>query len=71
MNVNKVKPVLTPDLNSYIDTTNCFPLHLKDKLNIITRYVYSKVRWYFSIYKLGKTGLDRTLIPIFKEYVKR
>ena len=55
MSVDKVKAELISDFNSYIDTINRLPLHPKNKLNIITRYVYSKVKWRFSIYKLGET----------------
>ena len=53
--VYKVKAELISDFNSYIDTINRLPLHPKNKLNIITRYEYSKVKWRFSICKLGET----------------
>ena len=49
MSVDKVKSDLISDFNSYIDAINRLPLHPKNKLDIITRYVYSKVRWHFSI----------------------
>ena len=40
-------------------------------MNIITRYVNSKVRWRFSIYTLAKTWVKEKLDSIVKEYVKR
>lgn len=50
MSVDKVKSELIKDFNSRIDTINRLPLHLKTKLNVIMRYIYSKVRL-----RLGKT----------------
>ena len=44
MSEDKVKTELISDFNTYINTINRLPLHPKNKLNIITRYVYSKVR---------------------------
>ena len=43
------------------------PLHPKNKLNIIARYV----RWHFSIYKVGKTWVKQNLESIVKEYLKQ
>ena len=71
MSVDKVKSELISGFNSYTDTIHCLPLHPKNKLKIVTRYVYSKVRWRFSIYKLGETWVEQNLDLIFKEYVKR
>ena len=71
MSVGKVKSELISDFNSYTDTVNRLLLHPKNKLNIITRYNYRKVRWRFSIYKLGKTWAKQNPDPIIKEYVKR
>ena len=47
MSVDKVESELISGFNSYLDTINRLPLHPKNKLNIVTRYVYSKVRWRF------------------------
>ena len=38
---------------------------------IITRYVYSKLRWRFSIYNLSKTWVIQNLDSQIKEYIKR
>ena len=71
MSEDKVKTELISDFNTHINTINRLPLHPKNKLNIITRYVYSKVRWRFSINKLGETWVKQNLDSIVKEYVKR
>ena len=47
MSVGKVKPEFISGFNSYMGTINRLLLYPKNKLNIITRYVYSKVRWPF------------------------
>ena len=71
MSVDKVKSELISDFNSYIDTINRLPLYPKNKLNIITKYVYGKVRQRFSIFKLGKTWVKQNFDSIVKKYVKR
>ena len=71
MSVDKVKPEFISGFNLYMGTINGLLLYPKNKLNIITRYVYSKVRWRFSIYKLGETWVKQNLDSIVKEYVKR
>ena len=64
MSEGKVKTELISDFNTHINTINRLPLHPKNKLNIITRYVYSKVRWRFSIHKLGETWVKQNLDSI-------
>ena len=49
MNNVDVKAELFTDMNNYFEILNQLPLNLKDKLLIISKYIYSKLRWRFSI----------------------
>ena len=49
MNNVDVKAELVTDMNNYFEILNQLPLNLKDKLLIISKYIYSKLRWRFSI----------------------
>ena len=71
MKTNNIKSKLTDDLASYIETLNRLPLHPKNKLLIISKYVYSKLRWRFSIYQLSDTWVIQNLDSLVKEFVKR
>ena len=49
MNNVDVKAELVTDMNKYFEILNQLPLNLMDKLLIISKYIYSKLRWRFSI----------------------
>ena len=49
MNNVDVKAELVTDMNKYFEILNQLPLNLKDKLLIISKYIYSNLRWRFSI----------------------
>ena len=49
MNNVDVKAELVTDMNKYFEILNQLPLNPKDKLLIILKYIYSKLRWRFSI----------------------
>ena len=49
MNNVDVKAELVTDMNNYFEILNQLPLNLKDKLLIISKYIYSKLRWRFSM----------------------
>ena len=49
MNNVDAKGELVTDMNKYFEILNQLPLNPKDKLLIILKYIYSKLRWRFSI----------------------
>ena len=59
------------DFNKYISILNQLPLHPKNKLQVISKFIYSKIRWRFSIYRLSETWVIQNVDSIIKEYVKR
>ena len=71
MSTEHVKNELITDFNKYISILNQLPLHPKNKLQVISKFIYSKIRWRFSIYRLSETWVIQNLDSIIKEYVKR
>ena len=71
MSTEHVKNELITDFNKYISILNQLPLHPKNKLQVISKFIYSKIRWQFSIYRLSETWVIQNLDSIIKEYVKR
>ena len=50
---------------------HCLPLHPKHKINIVVRYVYSKLRWRLTTYDISHTWVKQNLDSIVTEYLKR
>ena len=71
MSTEHVKNELITDFNNYTSILNQLPLHPKNKLQVISKFIYSKIRWRFSIYRLSETWIIQNLDSIIKEYLKR
>ena len=70
MSTGHVKNELITDFNKYISILKQPPLHPKNKLPVISKFIYGKIRWRFSIYKLSETWVIQNLDSIIKEYMK-
>ena len=69
MKPDKIKEALLKDLNQYIEVIDRRSLHSKNKM-VVSRYVYSKLRWNLSIYEVSETWTVQDLDSIVKTYVK-
>ena len=57
MATDVIKSQLHSDLMDYIDTIEHLPLHSRFKIMIITRYVYSKLRWRLTVNEIDSTWI--------------
>ena len=71
MKTDVVETELKNEIREYVEKIHRTPLHPKNKINVVTRYVYSKIRWRLSIYDLSITWIKQNLDSIIIEYVKR
>ena len=71
MSPDKVKEELLLEITNLMGKIDRVLLHPHKKLRIISLYVYSKIRWEFSIYDLSCTWVVQSLDSIIKLYVKR
>jgi hypothetical protein len=71
MKTEKEEIEIKKDLRTYAETIHRTPLHPKNKIAIIVRYVYSKLRWRLSTYDFSQTWVKQNLNSIVTEYVKR
>ena len=55
MDCTKIKDNIIGDIWKYIKKIDLLPLHLKNQILIVQRFVFSKLRWSFSIYDLTET----------------
>ena len=66
MSTEHVKNELITDFNKYISILNQFPLHPKNKLQVISKFINSKIRWQFSSIGFQKHGLYKIWTPSLK-----
>ena len=71
MNVQNVREDILNDLEIYITKIDKLPIHPKLKIHILTTYVYSKLKWPMSIYKLGDTWIKQKCDMLVVNYVRR
>ena len=69
--MDEIKKELELELTDYLEKMHRLPLHLRNKILITTKYVYSKLRWRLSIYKLSETWVVQQLDDKIINYVRR
>ena len=48
------------ELSKYLTKLNSVPLHPRQKITVINRYVASKIRWPLTIYSFSETWIKQT-----------
>ena len=61
MDTSEIKESIISDINSYVDKTDRLPIKPLNKIKILQLYVFSKIRWQFTIYKLSETWVKEKL----------
>ena len=61
MSNENVKNDLAKRLSDYLEKIDILSLHPKHKINIVTKFVYSKLRWDLTIYHLSETWIAENL----------
>ena len=71
MAIDVIKSQLHSDLMDYIDTIEHLPLHSRFKIMIITRYVYSKLRWHLTVNEIDSTWIKTNLDSLVLRFVRK
>ena len=71
MKTNAIQEDLVNDLNKYLEKLDKLPLHTKNKLLVINRFIYSKLRWRFSIYNLSETWVKQNIDNLVSKYSRK
>lgn len=71
METDFVKSDLEQDVSGYLEKIDILPLHPTNKCNVVTKYVYSKLRWRLSIYDLSETWVKQNLDNMVNKYVRK
>ena len=65
MNCDEIKQ-LRNEIIKYVETIDKLPIKCLHQIEIIQRYVISKLKWRFSVYNLSETWISETLRQSYK-----
>ena len=71
MKPEKIKEELKSELSLYANDIHRLPIHPANKITIVMRFVYSKIRWRLSCYDIALTWVIQNLDPIVRDFAKR
>ena len=71
MSCENVKCDLVKRLSDYLEKIGILSLHPKHKMNILTNFVYSKLRWNLTIYHLSGTLIVQNLDNKANRYIRK
>ena len=71
MSNKNVKNDLVKWLNDYLEKIDILSFHSKHKINIVTKLVYSKLRWDLTIYYLPDTWIAENLDNKANRYIRK
>ena len=70
MNCDHVKEQRTKDNTNYHQKIDILPLHTLQKIEICQLYVFSKLKWRFTIYHLNETWVNQNIDNRFSKYYR-
>ena len=71
MSNESVKNDLVKRLSDYLEKIDILSLHPKLKINIVTKFLYSKLRWDLTIYHLPETCKAENLDKKMNRYIRK
>ena len=71
MKINEVQEELEKRVISCLTVIDKLPLHPKFKIQILTRYVFSKISWTLTIYEFPITWFKQKLDSSIQYYIRR
>ena len=71
MSNDHIKSQLVSTIEQYLEITDRLPLHPLQKIEICQRFIFSKLKWQFSIYNLTETWVTETLDIKFSKFYRR
>ena len=71
MNCDHVKEQRTKDNTNYHQKIDILPLHTLQKIEICQLYVFSKLKWRFTVYHLYKNLVNQNIDNLFSKYYRK
>ena len=71
MSNDHIKSQLVSTVEKYLQIADRLPLHSLQKIKICQRFIFSRLKWQFSIYNLTETWVAETLDNKFSKFYRR
>ena len=71
MNRDEVKTELKSEVLKYILTIDKLPLKCRSKIDIVELYVFSKLKWRFSVYNISETSVAENIDNEINRYYRK
>ena len=71
MECEQIKVEILSEIDEYLQKIDLFPMIPFSKIRIIQNYVYSKLRWRFSIYPFSETWIKQNIEPAISKYIQK
>ncbi len=71
MDNHQAKEEILNTMEGIIEKTDSLPLHPRSKISIVTLYMYSKLRWWFSCYQLDLFWLKGSCDSLILRYIRK
>ena len=68
MECEQIKVEILSEIDEYLQKIDLFPMNPFPKMRIIQNYVYSKLRWRFSIYPFSETWIKQNIEPAIYKF---
>ena len=71
MTSDEIKAELKNEVRKYVETIDKLPIKCFHKMEIIQRYVFSKLKWRFFVYPLTNTWVSENLENEINRYYRK
>ena len=71
INSDEIKAELKSEIRKYVETIDKLRIKCFHKIEIMQRYVFSKLKWRFSVYHLTETWLSQNLDNVINRYYRK
>ena len=71
MNIDEIKAELKNEVRKYVETIDQQSIKCFHKIEIMQHYVFSKLKWRFSVYHLTETWVSENLDNLINRYFRK
>ena len=71
MNNDEIKAELKNGVRKYVETIEKLPIKSFHQIEIMQRYVFSELKWWFSVYHLTETWVSENLDNVINRYYRK
>ena len=71
MNIDEIKTELKNEVRKYVETIDQLLIKCSHKIEIMQRYTFTKLKWWFSVYHLTETWVSENLDNLINRWYRK